>query len=1089
MADELHIIEKLAEITRIKEEIRLAINEKGTDLNVLEPFRIYPDRILAPGYIKERDYLTFSRTDSSSSSYFSLSLENFGGNAPIIYYSKNGGDYTLWDYSAIIIGIEDTIKMYGDNSFGFSKSNTIYSKFEMNGPLKVSGNCDSLRSNLKINVATPYCFYKLFYNCPIISCPELPALEAGVSCYESIFEGCNRITETNNFPATNLRTRCYARMFANCSNLSNIANLSANTLAKECYTEMFEGCSNLVNSIELSAANLASGCYKGMFKNCTRLIECSELNATTMFEGCYANMFQGCNSIKDTCDLLSETLAKDCYKNMFANCANLLNISRLPAATLFAGCYEGMFINCISLENPVELPATTLADNCYKNMFSGCTALTSTPELPATVLYRSCYENMFVGDTALSVANNISAISIAEASCKGMFSGCTSLNIGPELLITEIVGTNIGAACCKEMFKNCTSLTTGFVPLLNGEAPRECYMSMFENCSNLTTVSDLPAITLYRDCYNSMFKGCTSLVNTPNMLFNSFALQTNSQCCCKSMFEGCTSLINTSPLLPTTLEYLAGNYQRMFAGCIALVNTPRIYANNFGSNGCNQMFIGCTSLTTVNFESTTISNAGATSMFEDCVSLVNISELTFTGVASDAINGGCARMFYNCKLLNVTPIISGERASSHAYVQMFYGCSSLVTAPQLPATNLSDGCYASMFAGCSSLVNAPQLPATTLSASCYANMFVSCTSLINAPELPATTLKYECYAGMFTGCTSLTSAPELPAENVGSRAYDNMFNGCTSLIYIKTLALTGINDTNCYNWVKNVASSGVFIMDPAARWHVEFRDSCIPVGWRVEGLPGPDYEWTESEYLTFTANGNNCSLAINNINNSPQIYYKKNNTDFQLWDYSPISLNSGDIVKMYGENGVQFNKGTNSYSSFIINGNIGASGQCNSLLSKTKLYGVGAYCFYKLFDGCATLASAPELYALVLDEGCYSYMFRSCISLIQAPVLPASILAEKCYEGMLSECIALTTAPDLIAETLVASCYDIMFKGCTNLNSVKALFLTAPGLGYTDSWLDNVASVGTFIKNQNATWDDTIRSINTIPNGWTVQTA
>ena len=89
MSENLGIIEKIDTIAEIKERIRLAINEKGTDLTVSEPFRVYPDRILAPGYIKEKDYLTFTRPDFSSSFYINLSLENFGGNAPIIYYSKN----------------------------------------------------------------------------------------------------------------------------------------------------------------------------------------------------------------------------------------------------------------------------------------------------------------------------------------------------------------------------------------------------------------------------------------------------------------------------------------------------------------------------------------------------------------------------------------------------------------------------------------------------------------------------------------------------------------------------------------------------------------------------------------------------------------------------------------------------------------------------------------------------------------------------------------------------------------------------------------------------------------------------------------
>ena len=152
----------------------------------------------------------------------------------------------------------------------------------------------------------------------------------------------------------------------------------------------------------------------------------------------------------------------------------------------------------------------------------------------------------------------------------------------------------------------------------------------------------------------------------------------------------------------------------------------------------------------------------------------------------------------------------------------------------LPATTLTDSCYFNMFLNCSSLTQAPELPATTLATACYSSMFWGCTNLTTAPELPATTLATACYESMFQGCTSLATAPELPATTLASYCYWYMFNNCTSLNYIKCLATTNINATNCNNWVNGVAASGTFVGDPNSTWTIG--KNGIPSGWNYNNV-------------------------------------------------------------------------------------------------------------------------------------------------------------------------------------------------------------------------------------------------------------
>ena len=62
-----------------------------------------------------------------------------------------------------------------------------------------------------------------------------------------------------------------------------------------------------------------------------------------------------------------------------------------------------------------------------------------------------------------------------------------------------------------------------------------------------------------------------------------------------------------------------------------------------------------------------------------------------------------------------------------------------------------------------------------------------------------------------------------------------------------------------------------------------------------------------------------------------------------------------------------------------------------------------------------------------------------------------------------------------------------MFYGCKLLTYIKAMFITTPSNTYTQNWVSNVVSTGTFVKNSAGTWD--VSGVNGIPSGWTVQTA
>ena len=141
------------------------------------------------------------------------------------------------------------------------------------------------------------------------------------------------------------------------------------------------------------------------------------------------------------------------------------------------------------------------------------------------------------------------------------------------------------------------------------------------------------------------------------------------------------------------------------------------------------------------------------------------------------------------------------------------------------------------------------------------------------------------------------------------------------------------------------------------------------------------------------------------------------------------------------------------------------------------------YCYEGMFYDCYALTTAPELPATTLAEHCYQSMFHSCASLTTAPELPATILAKYCYNGMFHSCHALTTTPVLPATTLAEACYYDMFNNCSNLSSITMLATDISATNCLYRWVYGVPSSGTFYKNSAATWTTSGK----IPTGWDVQ--
>lgn len=210
--------------------------------------------------------------------------------------------------------------------------------------------------------------------------------------------------------------------------------------------------------------------------------------------------------------------------------------------------------------------------------------------------------------------------------------------------------------------------------------------------------------------------------------------------------------------------------------------------------------------------------------------------------------------------------------------------------------------------------------------------------------------------------------------------------------------------------------------------------------------------------LTFTAEaaGSTVKLTITGSPTVEGLQYRIGTSG----GWNPYTLdttltltNVGDCVQF--QNTLEtLGTGDSNYASFVITGQIAASGNCMSMLNYSDK--VSPYAFNRLFEDCSSLTSAPELTATTLAGYCYQYMFYGCKSIVNAPELPAT--------------------------TLAPGCYQYMFQSCTKLNYIKVNFSSWID-NTTNNWVVGVSSTGEFNAPSNL---PVIVGDSNVPTGWTV---
>lgn len=314
-------------------------------------------------------------------------------------------------------------------------------------------------------------------------------------------------------------------------------------------------------------------------------------------------------------------------------------------------------------------------------------------------------------------------------------------------------------------------------------------------------------------------------------------------------------------------------------------------------------------------------------------------------------------------------------------------------------------CFEGLFKGCPGIVKFPPMSATKLASGVYNCMFKNCKYLEEIPFLPAKKAEKLCYINMFFGCTKLREA-YLPAEELEEKCYEGMFYDCTNLnrveVEFTSWKATSSNFATTENWLKNVASEGVFICpkelkDSISTYQNKF--SGIPAGWKI----------VHPDYLTFsTTTTGTIALHRSTEEIDAKIEYRTIHEKTWhpcVWD-EVINLSAGDTIYLKGRNTTLAIDDEN-YISFVMTGEVRADGNIMSLLDGAGFEEVLPVrnCFMKLFAGCGALKKAPQLPATTITPQCYKEMFVG--TGIDSISLPAATLADSCYMEMFEGCSQL----------------------------------------------------------------------------------
>lgn len=517
-------------------------------------------------------------------------------------------------------------------------------------------------------------FDRMFQNCRNITNLNISNFKmSDVTTVKSMFNNCSKLTRLS-LPTnvTFASESTIESMFEECSSIQSLNISGLNTKNVIIFRTVFHNCSTL-NELIFSPNFIATNGtdFSGMFYGCNGFQELDLKNFDMPKASIIVNMFAECTNLSTlTLPTTFTTASNTMAHYMFYRCTNLKNIINTnfmagitTASSMFSNCSSLTELSLQSLISTNEKPIT------MNSMFSGCTSLkriTFAQEfiIPASAVnvFQDCNVLAFVNIGNRTDENDISAfINKLTSDILGSNWIYISPNIARLLQLTPYCSTSGDTTTidttaisndgvlgdCSNAFLDQSAVTTiNNLSVLNTTYVTS-FSGMFKRCG-VTSLNPINLDTSNAETMDSMFAQMSALnsvtvgsnftagdcTNFNNMFYESTGLQSvnlNSINATKvnsasGMFSGCVNLTNLT--MPTKLKFVgSANLSYMFSSCqqILDLNLTCIDVSDATSLNINSMFSGCTVLKTIEFHSSFIIPAGASSVFFNCKALYKVT--------------------------------------------------------------------------------------------------------------------------------------------------------------------------------------------------------------------------------------------------------------------------------------------------------------------------------------------------------------------------------------------------------------------------------------------------------------------------------
>lgn len=526
----------------------------------------------------------------------------WSGTEPNADFSNFDGEFTAGASNGQKIYGGVPFRLYRREPAPLSTSADDYHQIQLNAnKYTVSGDLSSLIGFSK-EIFT-YCFRRLFYFQKVTDAKDLilPWGDMMPSCFDSMFIGCDQLTNTPAIEATRLAERCFEQMFGQCTALTRPANIyvkdgSGGNLS---FYNMFQLCSGIkevkIKSLEAYNNNL----FYAMFWECKGLeravIECPD---TIPYENVFRQIFYNCSSLSNIkCNINEKNASRT--QSIFNNWVS--GVSEYGLFTTGGGSWNvgtngipegwrvksydedsfGIYIHedgmiSINHKGNIEKPAFLYWKNkpvdANKEMYDG----TLTPDAGIPVAKGDIIRMIRFEKTQLHIdTDNYNIFKLPKCTLFGNLAALSGYCTDDELQQYHFARLFY--------YTNVVNAEDLIIPW--SKVPQSCFEYLFEHCEALIKAPNLPATHCGSYTYRWMFKNCYLLEETPFIGLKTL----NGEANCHQMFYGCTSLKRA--VLPDIEKPVIYCFRQMLNGCTSLnyieclLKTPSIdYTGNWVTN-------------------------------------------------------------------------------------------------------------------------------------------------------------------------------------------------------------------------------------------------------------------------------------------------------------------------------------------------------------------------------------------------------------------------------------------------------------------------------------------------------------------------